>query len=102
MSKWYVTIDKQSSYIDEPDECVWTVSRDPNTTGWCTDSGYSGYGLTKADAEELANAANEIERMRDALRRISHAPHGKMYCADGHEEAVLIARAAIEEEASND
>ena len=102
MSKWYVTIDKQSSYIDEPDECVWTVSRDPNTTGWCTDSGYSGYGLTKADAEELANAANEIERMRDALRRISHAPHGKMYCADGHEEAVLIARAAIEEEASHD
>jgi hypothetical protein len=65
MTKWYVTIDKQSSYIDEPDECVWTVSRDPNTTGWCTDSGYSGYGLTKADAEELANAANEIERLRE-------------------------------------
>ena len=101
MSKWYVTIDKQSSYIDEPDECVWTVSRDPNTTGWCTDSGYSGYGLTKADAEELANAANEIERMRDALRRISHAPCGKMYCADGHEEAVLIARAALEGEKKN-
>ena len=98
MSKWYVTIDKQSSYIDEPDECVWTVSRDPNTTGWCTDSGYSGYGLTKADAEELANAANEIKRMRDALRRISHAPHGKVYCADGHEEAVLIARVALEGE----
>ena len=67
MSKWYVTIDKQSSYIDDPDECVWTVSRDPNTTGWCTDSGYSGYGLTKADAEELANAANEIERLRKII-----------------------------------
>ena len=102
MSKWYVTIDKQSSYIDEPDECVWTVSRDPNTTGWCTDSGYSGYGLTKADAEELANAVNEIDRLRAELRRIAHAPHGKVYCADGHEEAVLIARAAIEEEASHD
>ena len=25
-------------------------------------------------------------------------PHGKVYCADGHEEAVLIARAAIEGE----
>lgn len=71
MSKWYVTIDKQSSYIDDPDECVWTVSRDPNTTGWCTDSGYSGYGLTKADAEELANAANEIERLRAALQEIA-------------------------------
>ena len=49
-----------------------------------------------------AEAADEIERMRAALRRIAHAPHGKVYCADGHEEAVLIARAAIEEEASHD
>ena len=47
-------------------------------------------------------AADEIERMRDALRRISHAPHGKMYCADGHEEAVLIARAALEGEKKDD
>jgi plasmid stabilization system protein ParE len=38
----------------------------------------------------------EIERLRDALRRISHAPCGKVYCADGHEEAALIARAALE------
>ena len=43
----------------------------------------------------------EIERMRDALRRISHAPHGKIYCADGHEEAVLIARVALEGEQKN-
>ena len=48
-----------------------------------------------------AEAADEIERMLDALRRISHAPHGKMYCADGHEEAVLIARAALEGEKAN-
>jgi hypothetical protein len=41
---------------------------------------------------------HEIERLRAALRRISHAPHGKVYCADGHEEAVLIARAALEGE----
>ena len=45
-----------------------------------------------------AEAADEIERMRDALRRISHAPCGKVYCADGHEEAVLIARSALEGE----
>jgi hypothetical protein len=49
----------------------------------------------------LTEAADEIERMRDALRRISHAPHGKMYCADGHEEAVLIARVALEGEKKN-
>ena len=46
-------------------------------------------------------AADEIDRLRDALRRISHAPCGKMYCADGHEEAVLIARAALEGERKN-
>jgi plasmid stabilization system protein ParE len=43
-----------------------------------------------------------IERMRDALRRIAHAPQGKVYCADGHEEAVLIARAALEGEKTDD
>ena len=46
-------------------------------------------------------AADEIERMRDALRRIAHAPHGKVYCANGHEEAVLIARVALEGEKKN-
>ena len=45
-------------------------------------------------------ASDEIKRLRAALRRISHAPHGKMYCADGHEEAVLIALAALEGEAT--
>ena len=44
----------------------------------------------------------ENDRLREALRRIAHAPHGKVYCADGHEEAVLIARAAIEGEGSHD
>lgn len=45
---------------------------------------------------------DEIERLRDALRRIAHAPHGKVYCADGHEEAVLIARAALDGERKDD
>jgi plasmid stabilization system protein ParE len=44
---------------------------------------------------------DEIERLRAELRRISHAPHGKVYCADGHEEAVLIARVALEGEKKN-
>lgn len=69
---WYVVVDPNCSY-PEPDEYVWTISRDPNETGWETDSGFNGYGLLKADAEELANAANEIERLiteRDGLREI--------------------------------
>ena len=37
----------------------------------------------------------ENKRLWEALHRIAHAPHGKVYCADGHEEAVLIARAAL-------
>ena len=44
----------------------------------------------------------EIDRLRAELRRIAHAPHGKVYCADGHEEAVLIARAALEGEKKDD
>ena len=49
-----------------------------------------------------AEAADAIEQMRDALRRISHAPCGKVYCADGHEEAVLIARVALEGKKKDD
>ena len=52
--------------------------------------------------EELRGLVHEIDRLREALRRISHAPCGKMYCADGHEEAVLIARAALEGEKADD
>ena len=54
------------------------------------------------DKKELRGLVDDIERMRDALRRIAHAPHGKVYCADGHEEAVLIARAALAGEAFDD
>ena len=44
----------------------------------------------------------ENKRLWETLRRIAHAPHGKVYCADGHEEAVLIARAALEGEKKDD
>ena len=98
MSKWYVTIDKHSSHIDDPDECVWTVSRDLGCTGWNTDSGHSGYGLTKADAEELANAANEIERLRAALRTIGYGPPDEGDKLQLLNMFVETARAALEGE----
>jgi hypothetical protein len=69
MIKWFVTVDKYCSYPN-PEEHVWTISRDPNDTGWETDSGYSGYGLLKKDAEELAGAANRIEKLEAALTHI--------------------------------
>lgn len=66
--KWYVVCDPCAS-VDEDDPLegrrIWTLSRDPNFTGWNTDSGCSGYGLLKVDADWLAAAANEkLERDR--------------------------------------
>ena len=43
------------------------------------------------------DAADRIEELETALRRISHAPHGKVFNAIGHEEAYLIACKALEE-----
>ena len=67
-AKWFVTVDKHCMYPNDPDAYVWTLSHDPNETGWETDSGYSGYGLLKRDAEELANAADRIEKLEAALQ----------------------------------
>jgi hypothetical protein len=57
--RWHVVAFDETA---EPHERVWTVSRDPTKTGWETDAGYEGYGLTKAEAQELANAANQAAR----------------------------------------
>ena len=59
--KWYVVCDGFCSEPDEPDNAVWTVSLDPEHPGWTTDSGCSGYGLTKNLAQFLCDAANEKE-----------------------------------------
>ena len=40
-------------------------------------------------------AADRIEELEAALRRISHAPYGKVFNAHGHEEAYLIACKAL-------
>jgi hypothetical protein len=60
--RWYVVRDADCSYdIDDEEATVWTLSRSPYETGWGTDSGYSGYGLTYAEARELADAVNQRE-----------------------------------------
>lgn len=56
---------------------------------------YSQSDFTQWQAERECHLA-EIERLRKALERIAHAPCGRTYCADGHEEVVLIAKAALE------
>ena len=90
MTRWFVTVHKCCSYPN-PEEHVWTISRDPNDTGWETDGGYSGYGLLKKDAEELANAANQIEKLEAALREIENA-----YPPGYNHWAIIIARKALE------
>lgn len=56
--RWYVV---QCEYASDTSKACrnWTVSRDPNKPGWETDCGYPGYGLTYAQAKELADAANK-------------------------------------------
>lgn len=44
---------------------VWTVSQNPKDSGWVTDCGHPGYGLSKKTARFLVDAANEKEA-RDA------------------------------------
>ena len=55
--RWYVVASNHSNL--DPDRQIWTVSRNPNLPGWETDMGCDGYGLTKAEADFLAQAANE-------------------------------------------
>lgn len=48
------------------EERVWTLTRRPGVSGWNTDGGFDGYGLTRATAEWLARVANEAESRGDA------------------------------------
>lgn len=61
MTRWYVVAYSKDA---DPEEEVWTLSLDPDKTGWETDCGYPGYGLTKETADFLAAAANEKAELR--------------------------------------
>lgn len=56
-----------------PEDRIWTISVNPKIPGWNTDGGHHGYGLTKADAEEIARAFNNerIDDLTEALQSIS-------------------------------
>ena len=59
--RWHVVADYDDA---DPMDYVWTVSMDPKREGWRTDGGHCGYGLTRADAEELASAANYVAGLK--------------------------------------
>lgn len=54
-------------------------------------------GENTASMTEIANLRAENERMRDVLMRIGLPGKQIVYCRDGHEEVVLMARAALKE-----
>jgi len=56
-SHWYVVCSALATDPD-PKDRIWTLSHDPKHTGWNTNHGTPGYGMTKAQAQELADAAN--------------------------------------------
>ena len=87
MTKWFVVADKYRSQPDDPEDCVWTLSRNPYEIGWETDSGCPGYGLLKKDAEELVGAADRIEKLETALREIASV--SKVY-ANGEDMAQAL------------
>jgi len=69
---WHVVLDPDHAAAPErvgDDERVWTLSRDSFRPGWETDRGSDGYGLCRADALELAQAANTVEAMGKDLTR---------------------------------
>lgn len=41
-------------------EHTWTVSPKKGAAGWCTDGGYSGYGICPHDAEFIAHARVDV------------------------------------------
>jgi hypothetical protein len=57
--RWYVVCSTCAT-DPQPEDRIWTISRKPDEEGWITDGGYPGYGLTKAEAEELTAAANMV------------------------------------------
>jgi hypothetical protein len=60
--RWYVTCfaTECGGSLPTKRERVWTLSRHPKKAGWNTDADYGGYGLTFAQATELARAANHM------------------------------------------
>lgn len=58
---WYVTTSIFNASNAAPDGHVWTVSEDPNKPGWGFKANGKPIGLTKEDAQFLADAANEKE-----------------------------------------
>ena len=99
---WYVVVDPDAT-DPAPDEKIWTISKNPGEPGWNTDSGFRGYGLTKADAEVLVAAANDEHAAINKLVAIMQEYRGALKqirdfkSPDQFFEAVEIAKSVLRE-----
>lgn len=64
--RWFVVCDESSTDPQKADH-IWTMSMRHDETGWTTDAGTPGYGLTYDQAEELANAANSVHEIKELI-----------------------------------
>lgn len=74
--------DAEPGYSDGYEERSWSVSPREGIAGWETDCSHPGYGLTKAEAEFLA----ECTRLRAALEEME-----AIYKSNHSREPLLIA-----------
>ncbi len=68
--RWYVVAYDDYDWKPNKREAIWTLSRNPNATGWETDAAYVGYGLTYAQAKEIADAANNAWVYKQARKNV--------------------------------
>ncbi len=79
---WHVVCDRYA--VDpQPDETIWTVNRVPTETGWETDNGCYDYGITKANAQFLADAANEKMMREELLAAAREWKSARTLCLSG-------------------
>src|SRR6185369_2259549 len=60
--KLYVVASEKDA---DPEDRVWTLSLTPSETGWETDSGFKGYGLTRDFAQAIADTWNSRNQTRE-------------------------------------
>ena len=63
--------DIEKNNAESADEQIWTISGNPDETGWETDSGHSGYGLTKEQADYYAMCINEYPKLLAENKRLT-------------------------------
>ncbi len=96
--RWYVVSTAIYKYddLDEMSEAsIWTLSRNPAEEGWETDSGCDGYGLTYAEAKELADAANAALLTRDPYRWVDLDHDTRERKLEAAVEAYIVARIEV-------